>query len=219
MPTELYGSAAFALGAGFATFFAPCSYALLPGYVGYYVAATEDETPPMGGILARGGAAAIGVFATFFALSVVAILASDLVERALPTVEIGIGVLLIILGVAVLSGRTGSLHVPLPKRRSTVLGFGLFGALYALAATACVLPLFLAVALQSLTLSTGGTAVVLGAYAGSFGVLMVAATVATALGHDAVVGRIADNVDTLTRLAGVVLVLAGIGQLYVALAL
>ncbi len=219
MPAELYGSALFAVGAGLATFFAPCSYALLPGYVGYYVAATEGDSPPMGGVLARGGAAAVGVFATFFALSVVAVAASGFVEEALPAVEVGIGVLLVVLGLAVVSGRTGPLHVPLPKRRSTVLGFGLFGALYALAATACVLPLFLSVALQSLTLSPGETAVVLGSYAGSFGVLMVAATVATAIGHDALTGRIAENVGLLTRLAGGVLVLAGIGQLYVALAI
>ena len=80
MPAELYGSALFAVGAGLATFFAPCSYALLPGYVGYYVAATEGDSPPMGGVLARGGAAAVGVFATFFALSVVAVAASGFVE-------------------------------------------------------------------------------------------------------------------------------------------
>jgi cytochrome c-type biogenesis protein len=218
MLAELHGTAVFALGAGVATFFAPCSYALLPGYVGYYVAATENESPPMRGILARGGAAAIGVVGSFFVLAAVAVAASDLVERYLVTVELLVGALLIALGIAVFLGRTGSLHVSLPERRSTVLGFGLFGAVYALAATACVLPLFLAVALQSLTLSPSGTALVLGSYAGSVGALMIATTVATAVGHDALARRIAGRVGTLTRLAGAVLVLAGIGQLYVVLA-
>lgn len=217
MVVELYGAAAFALGAGIATFFAPCSYALLPGYVGYYVATTKDESPPMRGVLARGGAAALGVFGTFLVLSAVAIAASEFVERHLPAVEILVGLLLIGLGLAVVTGRTGSFHVALPKRRSTVLGFGLFGALYALAATACVLPLFLSVAFQSLTLSPTETAIVLGSYAGSFGVLMVVATVATAVGHDALTEKIATHTGTLTRIAGVVLVFAGIGQLYVAL--
>lgn len=214
MVTELAGAAVFALGAGIATFFAPCSYALLPGYVGYYVAATEKETPPMSGVLARGSAAALGVFATFFVLSIAAIAIGDLLERTLFAIELAVGVLLIALGVAVLSGRTGSLHVSLPKRRSSVLGFGIFGALYALAATACVLPLFLAVALQSLTLPAVETAIVLGSYAGSFGLLMLATTVATAVGYDALTDRLATHAQTLTRLAGVVLVLAGFGQLY-----
>jgi len=132
---------------------------------------------------------------------------------------LSVGVLLIGLGIAVFAGYTGSVHVSLPKRRSSVLGFALFGALYALAATACVLPLFLAVALQSVTFSGAGTAIVLGSYAGSFGVLMIVATVATAVGHDALVGRVSERVDTLTRVAGVVLVAAGLGQTYLAVGL
>lgn len=219
MSIELYGTAVFALGAGIATFFSPCSYALLPGYVGYYAASVEDETPPLSGIFARGGAAAIGVLGTFLVLSIAAVLASDLIERLLPAVELFVGLLLIGLGVAVFVGYTGSVHVSLPERRSSVLGFGLFGALYALAATACVLPLFLAVALQSLTLSKSGTAVVLGSYAGSFGALMIVATVATAVGHDALVGRVSDRIQTLRRLAGGVLIAAGLGQIYLAVVL
>jgi cytochrome c-type biogenesis protein len=219
MTIELYGTAVFALGAGIATFFSPCSYALLPGYVGYYAASVEDETPPLSGVFARGGAAAIGVLGTFLVLSIAAVLASDFIERLLPAVELFVGVSLIGLGVAVLVGYTGSVHVSLPERRSSVLGFGLFGALYALAATACVLPLFLAVALQSLTLSKAGTAIVLGSYAVSFGALMIVATVATAVGHDALVGRVSERINVITRIAGVVLIVAGLGQLYLAVTL
>ncbi|OLZ41137.1 hypothetical protein A6E15_09110 [Natrinema saccharevitans] len=56
---ERHGTVAFALGAGIAILFSPCAHALLPGYVGYYVVATGDETaPPLSGTLARGFAAA-----------------------------------------------------------------------------------------------------------------------------------------------------------------
>lgn len=217
MSVELYGVSAFAVGAGITTFFSPCSYALLPGYVGYYAATVEDDTPPMSGVIARGGAAAVGVLGTFLVLTLVAVLASDLIERLLPAAELLVGVLLIALGTAVIVGYTGSFHVALPERRSSVLGFVLFGALYALAATACVLPLFLAVALQSLTFSSAGTAVVMGSFAGSFSVLMIGATVATAVGYEALVGRVSAHVDLLTRIAGVILVIAGFGQLVVAI--
>jgi cytochrome c-type biogenesis protein len=37
---------AFAIGAGTATFFSPCVYALLPGYVSYYVASVDEERAP-----------------------------------------------------------------------------------------------------------------------------------------------------------------------------
>lgn len=97
-----------------------------------------------------------------------------------------------------------------------MVGFVLFGALYAVAATACVVPVFLAVAVQSLTLSPAGTVGVFAAYAGSFGLLMTAVTVATAVGYGVGAGRLAGYVDRATTLAGVLLVLAGVGQLYVA---
>lgn len=208
--------ATFALGAGVATFFAPCVYALLPGYVGYYVAAVGDDTPPLSGILARGIAATAGALLTFAILSFVAMLAGELLHEALGVIEPLVGVALVGLGVVVLWKGTLSVHVGLPARRTSVAGFGLFGAAYALAATACVLPLFLAVALQSLTLSAAGTAVVLGSYAGAFSVLLLGLTVATAVGYEALSGRVSRHVETLTRIAGVVLIVAGIAQIYIA---
>lgn len=216
MSTELYGTIAFAVGAGAATFFAPCSYALLPGYVGYYVAATDGESAPLSGALVRGAAAAAGVLGTFAVLAGVAVAASDLVERALPAVEYLVGVVLVALGLAVLSGRTGDLHVPLPERSASVLGFGLFGALYALAAVACVLPLFLALVVQSTTLPRAGTAAVVAAYGAVVAALMLAVTVVTAVGRDLGAGSVAAHQGRLVRVAGGLLVAAGIGQFAVA---
>lgn len=206
----------FALGAGMGTFFAPCVYALLPGYVGYYVAQAEGDAPPLSGAATRGVAAAAGALLTFALLSAVALGAGELLEQFLPVLEPLVGVALVVLGAVVLWRGTLSVHVALPARRSTVLGFGLFGAVYALAATACVLPFFLAVAIQSLALSPVGTALVLGTYAGAFATLLLALTVLTALGYDALAGRVTGHVDTLTRAAGVVLILAGLAQLYLA---
>jgi cytochrome c-type biogenesis protein len=209
--------AVFAVGAGTATFFSPCVYALLPGYISYYVASVDEESAPLAGATARGLAATVGAVATFGVLSVLAIVASETVEQARPIVEPLVGLVLIVLGTLVFWKGAVSLSIPLPERRTSVIGFGLFGAGYAVAATACVLPVFLSVALQALNLGVGGAVVVLGAYAGTFGLLMLAATVATAIGHDAVVGRMTAHSGLLTRAAGVVIVIAGSIQLYVAL--
>lgn len=211
------GSVTFALGAAVATFFAPCAYALLPGYVGFYVASVEGDDPPLGGALVRGTAAAVGVLLTFAVLSVAALAASSAVERTLPVVEPLVGVALVLVGVAVLRSGTLSLHVALPERRASVLGFGAFGAAYALAATACVLPLFLSIVVQTVAMPVADAALVLGTFAATFGTLMLGVTVATAVGRDLSAGLLADHVHRLTRLAGVVLILAGIGQLYTAL--
>ena len=210
------GQATFAFGAGIATFFSPCVVALLPGYVSYYVAAVDGERAPLSGALARGVAASLGALGTFAVLSVVAFAAGTALERALPVIEPLVGVLLIGLGALVLWKGALSVRVALPDRRASVLGFGIFGSVYALAATACVLPLFLSVTVVSLDLAVGGTALVLAAYALGFAVLMLAATVAVAIGQEALLSRFTGHAGTLTRVAGVVLVLAGFAQLYLA---
>lgn len=216
MTTEIAGIASLALGAAVATFFAPCAYALLPGYVGYYVAATDAETAPLSGALLRGLAATAGVFVTFGTLSVTAVIAGEALKRALPVVEPLVGIALIVVGLYVLYKGSLSLHVLLPERRASILGFGLFGAAYALAATACVLPLFLAIVLQSLTMPLAETVIVLGTYASTFAVLMFAITVTTAVGREVGASRLAAHSVLLTRIAGAVIVLAGIGQLFIA---
>ncbi|SDJ68549.1 cytochrome c-type biogenesis protein [Halovenus aranensis] len=212
MSGTLYGTATFALGAGVVTFFSPCVYALLPGYVGYYVANVDAESAPLSGALARGGTASLGALGTFTVLSAVAFAAGEVLERFLPVFEYLVGALLVVFGVLVVYKGAFSLTVTLPERQETLLGFGVFGAMYALAATACVLPLFLSVSLVSVDFSPVGTALVLGAYAGSFAALMVATTVMTALGQERVLSRFSGHAGTLSKAAGVLLVCAGLLQ-------
>lgn len=218
MADALLGAAAFALAAGVTAFFSPCSYALLPGYVGYYVSSTGGKSPPLGGAVVRGLAAAAGAITVLVGLSGVALVAGEALERTLPTLEYGVGIALVVLGAWIVYGGPGAVHAVLPERRASVWGFGLFGGMYAIAATACVLPLFLGVAVQSMTLPAAEAMLVLGAYAGGFAALMLSVTVATAVGYEIGAGLLAGHVDRLVRLGGVALILAGVGQLYVALA-
>ena len=207
---------AFSFAAGIATFFSPCVFALLPGYVGYYVGAVDGKSPPLSGVFLRGLAASLGALGTFVVLSIAALGATTPFEAVLPVVEPLVGVLLVGLGVALLWKNRLAPTVALPERRAGVLGFVGFGSLYALAATACVLPLFLSIAVASVGLSPVGSALVLAAYGGAFAVLMLAATVAVAVGRDALLGTFAGRARLLTRAAAVILVLAGLAQLYLA---
>jgi cytochrome c-type biogenesis protein len=216
MSATLNGTTAFAFGAGVATFFSPCVYALLPGYVSYYVASVDSESAPLSGAVSRGIAASVGALGTFAVLSALALVAGEALERALPVLEYFVGGLLVLFGVLVIYKGTLSFTVVLPERQESVVGFALFGAAYALAATACVLPLFLSVSVVSFELSMAGTLLVLGAYAGAFAALMLAATITTAIGKQALVSRFAGHAGTMTRVAGVVLVIAGVVQLAIA---
>ncbi|RLM88630.1 cytochrome C biogenesis protein [Halobellus sp. Atlit-38R] len=205
-----FGTVAFAAGTGVTTFFAPCAFPLLPGYVGYYVRRNDDTPGLVSGLAAAAGA--------IVALGVIASLAFALGQRLtslLPLFEPLIGAMLVVFGLLVLSGWTPP-TIPLPKRPESLLGFGVFGAVYAVAAAGCVVPLFLGVIAQASALSPARGLVVLGAYAGGVAVPLVGVTLLTDAGVTAWrgAGRYAGY---LKQAAGVLLVLAGLGQLYLSI--
>lgn len=204
----------FALIAGVGTFFSPCAYPLLPGYVGYYVSQTDGEQASLVGALSRGIAAAIGVLATLGVLVGIAFEISHSRMENLQYVEPVVGVLLLGFGLLLVFDRAPSLSIPLPRRRSSVLGFAVFGAGYALAAAGCVASLFTGVVARSVSLPAAEGVLVLGTYVGSIVLLMVSLTVATGMGLVASAGRLAAYSEHLERFAGVVMIVAGLGQLY-----
>ncbi|MDZ7688326.1 MAG: cytochrome c biogenesis protein CcdA [Halobacteriales archaeon] len=210
------GTLGLAASAGVFTFFSPCAYALLPGYVAYYVAETGGEKAPLTGAVARGGTATAGVLTVFAVLFALAVAFGNVVEPYLTPLEVLVGVVLVLFGAVLALGIDLSFHVELPERRSTKAGFFAFGVLYAVAAAGCVAPLFLSVVFRSLLLPTHEASMVLGVYAGTFGVLMLGITVVTAVGHGVGTGYVAKHVDRLVRVAGVVILLAGLGQIYFA---
>ncbi|UHQ95312.1 cytochrome c biogenesis CcdA family protein [Haloterrigena alkaliphila] len=208
---------AFALTAGVATFFSPCAFPLLPGYVGFYVSQTEGEEASLSGSIGRGIVAGIGVLAIFSALLVAAYWIGHATLSNIVYFEPIAGAVLVAFGALIVLGRAPSLSIALPKRRSSVLGFAVFGGGYALAAAGCVAPLFVGVVAQALSLPPVSAALVVGTYVGSIVVLMVSLTVATGMGLLAGAGRLAAHTQTLERLAGAVMILAGVGQLYLAI--
>ncbi|AGB39148.1 cytochrome c biogenesis CcdA family protein [Natronococcus occultus] len=212
----LLSTLAFALTAGIFTFFSPCAYPLLPGYVGFYVSQTDAEEASLPSAIGRGLVAGAGVLVTFGVLLGLAFWIGHSVLANTTAFEALVGLLLIAFGVLVVLDRAPSLSVALPKRRSGTLGFGVFGAGYALAAAGCVAPVFLGVVASAAALPTGPATLVIGTYVGVVVLLMISLTVVTGMGLAAGAGRLAAYGDTLRRIAGAVMILAGVGQLYVA---
>ena len=215
--TALATDVSFAVASGVATFFSPCAYPLLPGYVGFYVNQTDADEVSIGGAGIRGIAAGIGVLATFGVLAGATVRVGHATLSKITVFESLVGGLLVVFGLLVVAGRSPSVTVPLPKRRASVLGFGLFGAGYALAGAGCVAPIFLAVVARALTLPAEISVLLVATYAGTVAVLMIATTIATGMGLLTNAGRLMTYSGRLKQLAGVVMILAGIGQLYLAL--
>jgi cytochrome c-type biogenesis protein len=213
----LTASAAFGLISGVATFFSPCAYPLLPGYVGFYVSQTDGERASLGGALSRGLLAGVGVLVTFAVLLGATFWVGNATLSTVKWFEVIAGVVLLAFGLLVVFDRAPSPSIALPKRRSSMLGFAIFGVGYALAAAGCVAPVFFGVVTRALSLSTSSAAFLLGTYVGSIVVLMISLTVATGMGLVASAGRFAAYSGLLKRIAGAVMILAGIGQLYLAI--
>jgi cytochrome c-type biogenesis protein len=207
----------FAVTAGVATFFSPCAYPLLPGYVGFYVNSVDADEASVTGAGVRGLAAAIGVLATFTLLAGATVQVGQSALSNITAFETLVGGLLIVFGLLVVAGWGPSISVSLPKRRSSIFGFGVFGAGYALAGAGCVAPIFLAVVARAIALPTDAAALVLLVYAGVVAVLMAATTVATGVGLISNANRVMAHAGALKRLAGAVMIVAGIGQLYLSL--
>jgi cytochrome c-type biogenesis protein len=201
------GTVTFAVGAGLATFFAPCAYPLLPGYVGY--ALREDVG--LGGAAVRGLAASTGAVVVLVGLGGLLLAVGGRLARPLPLLEPLVGVVLVGLGLLLLTDRAPTLHLRLPERRSSVAGAAVFGGGYALAAAGCVVPVVLGVFTQALALAPSRAAVVLGSYVAATALPLTGVTLLAAVGSDALRAS-STRVGTIRRLAAVLMILAGVAQ-------
>lgn len=204
---------AFAFGAGLTTFGAPCVFPLLPGYVGYYAEQHGSRTRP----LRQGLAAAAGVLAVFGALTAAVYVLDSRVLASLAGLEPLAGGVLVVLGAVTLAGYAPSIRVALPQRRDTSLGVVAFGAVYAVAAAGCTVPILLAVVAQALAMAPLSGAAVVAAYALGVALPMVGATLAAGYGADIVTGGVGVSSGTLTRVAGAVMLVAGAVQMWAGL--
>ncbi|ERG97772.1 MAG: cytochrome c biogenesis protein [Haloquadratum sp. J07HQX50] len=205
------GALAFAASAGVATFFAPCAFPLLPGYVGYYLSENDVNT----GMLAPAGAAAGGALGALAVVALLVLAVGQPVKTALPALEPVIGAGLIAFGIVTLLSRGPELRVPLPERPASVTGFGVFGAVYAVAAAGCVVPLLFGVVAQALAFPIHAGAFVLAVYALGVTLPLVGMTLLAGVGINSwhSLGAYSRRVQ---QVAAVVMIVAGGGQIYLA---
>lgn len=210
---------AFAFTAGLVATLNPCGFAMLPAYLSYFMGIDESEGHPSSaasmGIRALqvGGIVSLGFLTVFGVAGALIILGVQAVVGAMPWIAMAVGIGMIGLGLAMLSGR--ELRVRLPKVSKAPVGrrtggVFAFGVSYAIASLSCTLPVFLAV--------VAGTIPQLGFVAGvvtflvyglGMSVLLVVVTLALAFGKQALVTRLRRGSAYVNRIAGAILVLAG----------
>lgn len=217
----LSGSFALAFSAGMLATVNPCGFAMLPAYLSYFLGREDDaQVSPARNVL-RGlmvGFALTAGFITVF--GVFGVIYSHFSQEFLaytPYATILIGVVLVLLGIAMLRGFEPSLRIPKMTRAGEGREFTsifLFGMSYAVASLGCTIgPFVVAVAptFRENNFASGVTSFVL--YGLGMGTIVVFLTVATALAKTSLVRWLRKAMPYVNRIAGVLLVVTG---LYVA---
>lgn len=212
---------ALALAAGLVAALNPCGFAMLPAYLALLVGA--DSTAAGAGGVARPAAVrraltmtaamTAGFVAVFggFALLVVPLALS--IQRYLPWVTVVVGVVLVVLGLWLASGRELAVRVPRLAGGApggSIRSMAGYGVAYAVASLSCTIGPFLAITSTTFTnvgvLQGVGVFVV---YALGMGLVVGVLALAVALAQGALVARVRQALPYVTRISGVLLVLAG----------
>ena len=216
--SRLTGTLSFAFVAGTVATVNPCGFALLPAYLARRVG-TEDGARRNGDAVGRallvGGVTTAGFMLVFGTIGTAISLGARELIHALPWAGLTIGVLLVLAGLAVVTGR--HLRLPLPgvsARRGGLAGDVLFGIGYGTASLSCTLPIFLAATGTAVTGSLGMTVLSFVAYAAGMGAILTALAVAAALSRQGLALGLRRVVPYVNRVAGVLLVLAGAYVVY-----
>ncbi|WP_148288595.1 cytochrome c biogenesis CcdA family protein [Ilumatobacter nonamiensis] len=205
---------ALAFTAGMIASINPCGFALLPAYVGAFVAGDDTTVRADRRILRAVGvsvAVSAGFAVMFIAVGIVFSSVSVALRRQMPWVTIAIGVIMLAMGVASIVGWKPRL--PFQNRaslgRRDAVGMATFGFVYALVSLSCTLGPFLSVSAFAMQRSFLGGIVTYVVYAAGMGTIILALSVSAALAHESLVGTLGGAARYAPRLAGVLLVLSG----------
>ncbi|MFD0857139.1 cytochrome c biogenesis CcdA family protein [Actinomadura adrarensis] len=205
-----------ALAAGLVAAFNPCGFALLPSYLTLLISG-DGAGAGVWRALRLSTAMTAGFVTVFGVFGIVIAVLTTSIQRYLPWVTVVIGVALVVLGVALLSGRELLLRVPRLSvggpSGSLVALYG-YGASYAVASLSCTVAPFLAVTglAGGGGFGTGLAAFV--AYGIGMGLVVGALSMLVALAHESVVGRTRRILPYVSRISGGLLLAAGIYVTY-----
>jgi len=213
--------------AAVASFFSPCSFPLLPGYVTHYLQlhAKRGGTKVQGAL--GGVAAGFGIVVVYGLVGVVVIAAGAAASAFVPLLQPIVGVVLILLGVLTLTSKQFYfLSNAIEKLRARLFGereedprfyLSLFsyGAGYGAAGFGCVAAPFIAATLYATTVGgVGAGALAFLVYSVIVVALMTGLTLALSIAGEAAVKKLNKYTEIIKKVSAVVLIVAGIYLLY-----
>lgn len=207
----------------------PCGFAMLPAYLGLVVSGDSSQRdvvsrsnavwPALRRALAATVAMALGFLTVFGAFGLLTVSVASALQRYLPYATVIVGILLVLAGLWLLSGR--ELGVPIAGRvarwapTARVGSMYGYGVGYAVASLSCTVGPFLAVTGSSLRGgSVPGVLGVYGAYAAGLTLVVGVLAVAVAVASTTLIDRMRGVLPYVSRLSGVMLVAVGLYVVY-----
>lgn len=210
----LAGPFALALAAGMAASVNPCGFAMLPAYLAMFLGEQDRHGPAgVGRAFAVSATLTAGFVAVFglFGLAIAPLAVS--IERYLPWATMVIGVVLVLMGIALMAGRQLSLHTPKLAKGGNDGGMRsmfLFGVSYAVASLSCTIGPFLAVTSTTFRSQNALSGIAMFVvYALGMGLVVTGLTVGVALAKVGLVTRLRSAMPYVNRASGLLLLIAG----------
>ncbi|MGH3714998.1 MAG: cytochrome c biogenesis CcdA family protein [Micromonosporaceae bacterium] len=208
-------SLALALAAGVLAAVNPCGFALLPAYLSFLIVGDSGGTrrAALGRALLMTTAMTSGFVLVFGGFGLLVAPVAPQLQQHLPWVTVVIGVVLIGVGGWLLAGRSLPVFLPRPSGGTPTSSFTsmvVFGASYALASLSCTVAPFVFIvvsAFQAGTVVTGFGLFL--AYAAGMGLVVGSVALAVALARMSLLTRVRRMLPYVTRVGGLLLVLAG----------
>ncbi|WP_432838860.1 cytochrome c biogenesis CcdA family protein [Dactylosporangium sp. CA-092794] len=200
----------------------PCSFAMLPVFLSYYVGAQERELPSVSSrtvqALLVGLTVTIGFLSVFTVLGLPITLGAGQIARAVPWVGFCLGLAMAVFAAATLAGKRLELSLPklrLDNHRRRPTGMAMFGVAYGLASLSCTLPIFLVIVGAALTNGGPlGTLAVFGAYAAGMALVLVSVSMGAALLREGIARALKRVLPRLRWINGSLLLFISLYLLY-----
>jgi cytochrome c-type biogenesis protein len=207
---------ALAFGAGMVATVNPCGFAMLPAYLAYFLGAegADRDTPTtVQRSLRVGLSVSAGFLVVFSAVGLAIYHLSASVDRWTPWATIVIGVVLVVLGIAILRGYEPVVRLPKLQRggrERTDRSMFLFGISYAVASISCSLPAFTSAVVGTFRRENlASSLAVFVAYAAGMTLVLLALTVSLGMAKQGLLRGLRKALPYVTRASGVLLLVAG----------
>jgi cytochrome c-type biogenesis protein len=225
--------------AGIVSFFSPCAFPMLPGYMAYYLRKYSEEGGeiPLRRSAVAGTVSATGIIVVYLAIGIVVVFAGTSVMQYISIFGLIVGIILIALGILLFTPlqywkivrpfQNFWARIRSSRRKKTgegcevedpsaISGTGFYGGMflyglgYGAAAAGCTAPIFIAVILTALV--TGSLLlgiILLILYTITAALLMLGVTIAIAYFGAGAAQKLSKYTEVIKRVSGAVLIVVG----------